>query len=499
MNKKYFCFLFLLLFTGVAIGQSDATWRVGWFNWAPYQELANPGEWQEGVDGLDIELIQVLGQKVGAKTRFYQWPWHDQIEKIKKGEQDVGLGATKTPEREAFAFFSKPYRYEQISLFVRVHNENAPTGFKSTEGFIAFLKASPFRLGVIQGMAYPNTALNAFLSDPKNVDRIVWAHKDSDQLINLKEGKIDGLLTDRLSASMALWETGRGRFVEEVSWDFKTPIHLMFSKKAVSSDTLKAVNQTIDELLDEGALKKIIAHHLFLAPLNESLHQSWFIALDLIGVLAFAISGALIAWRLSPSLWVFTLLVVAPALGSPLLRDVILGRPRLTLYTQPLLIYSCACVLGFAWLLNRMSFFQLLKSQLLKRSKHQYTFVIQVFDAVGLGVFTVTSVLICAAQSWSPLWFSGALVAMIASSGLIYLREHLWKAGYPVRDQFFMENAALWSVLFALTLGMNNEGIVSGLFFNAILLTLLGAIVTRILAIYFGWKGLHAVIPSLRK
>ena len=491
MQKKYILFLVLSLLTGIAAAQAESSWRIGWFDWAPYQELANPDEWQEGVDGLDVEFVVALAQQLGIKTEFYQGPWQDQMEKIKQGAQDVALGATKTKEREAFALFSKPYRYEQISLFVGAHEENVPNNFTNTESFVTFLKTSTFRLGVMAGMAYADHALMAFIQDPKNANRILWAQTDQEHLVNLKEGKINGFLTDRLSARMALWQTGQGRFVEEMSWDFKIPIHLMFSKKTMTPEMLKKVNQGLEGLQDKGLLKKILTRHLFVAPLQESLSHGWFLALDWIGVLVFTLSGLLIGWRLNPSLWVFILLGAGPALGSSLLRDMILGRPRITLHSHPELIYGCVALVGLGWLLNKATVFEDVKGWLLKRSKQSYTFAIQALDGVGLGVFTITAVLVCGAQFWTPLWFMGALMAMIAGGSLVYGREYLWQGGYAIQEQFFFENAALWGVLFALFLGVNQEGIISGFFFNTILLGLLGAVVTRILAVYFGWKNLR--------
>ncbi len=261
-------------------------------------------------------MIQSIAKGVGASLSFAQVTWHDQLLKMQNGQQDVALGVTKTKDREAYAHFSKPYRYEQVSLFVHALGENSPEPFHDITQCLKFLKTSSFRLGVIQGMDYGSAALTEFLKDPKNKDRVFWAHSDQEHMENLLAKKIDGVLTDRLSASMVLWKMGQGRFVEEISAGIKIPIYLMLSKKNITPKQVKAINKAIDLLQAHGLRERITQNHLFVTPLQESLHRPWFLALELLGVVAFALSGALIALRYKQSFLPMLCVMGLPSLGA---------------------------------------------------------------------------------------------------------------------------------------------------------------------------------------
>ncbi len=231
MRKMWALILLSLLWGSVSV-QSAPIWRVGWFHWSPYQAALSAGS--ELPDGLDIEMMRQVAEKLALEVVFEETPWSVQLDRLKSGNQDVALGVTKTGEREDYAYFSKPYRQERISLFVRAMGEDVPDAFKDGAAFLHFLKNSNFRLGVVDGMVYGDSNLEAFLRDPQNAHRIVWAHTDQDHIWHLRDKTIDGILTDRLSCAMVLWGSGQGRFVSEVPLGITIPIHMMFRKQSIT-------------------------------------------------------------------------------------------------------------------------------------------------------------------------------------------------------------------------------------------------------------------------
>lgn len=101
--------------------------------------------------------------------------------------------------------------------------------------------------------------------------------------------------------------------------------------------------------------------------------------LDSIGTIAFAVSGVLVAVKGKLDLFGVYVLAIITACGGGILRDIILGEKMPIFFTEPryiIIITVTAIITSLAYsYLNRL---------------FQKAFIImQIFDAAGLGVFTV--------------------------------------------------------------------------------------------------------------
>lgn len=105
---------------------------------------------------------------------------------------------------------------------------------------------------------------------------------------------------------------------------------------------------------------------------------------ELIGVAAFAISGAITAVDRGADIFGVLFLAVTTAMGGGILRDTMLGcfPPRMfTSYSCIITATVCAAYVFFSAYLRRDSF---------NRSLKTVDSVVNVFDALGLAVFTVS-------------------------------------------------------------------------------------------------------------
>jgi uncharacterized membrane protein YeiH len=125
------------------------------------------------------------------------------------------------------------------------------------------------------------------------------------------------------------------------------------------------------------------------------------VALDLVGVFAFAISGGLVAVRKALDIFGVLVLAAITGLGGGTLRDVLIGAlPPAALQQWPYIAVSVAAgLLAFRFhpALSRMER------------------VVGVFDAAGLGVFCVTGALKALEYGMSP--FAAALMGLLTSIG----------------------------------------------------------------------------------
>lgn len=96
---------------------------LGFDSWEPYQYMDIGNK----VRGLDIDLLRMVAKRMSCNIEYSQGPWIKLLARLKAGEIDILLGASKTEKREKFAFFSDPYRSEQFTLYVRKGDTNALT------------------------------------------------------------------------------------------------------------------------------------------------------------------------------------------------------------------------------------------------------------------------------------------------------------------------------------------------------------------------------------
>ena len=115
---------------------------------------------------------------------------------------------------------------------------------------------------------------------------------------------------------------------------------------------------------------------------------SIFFIIEMIGTVAFASSGAMVAIKKELDLLGVVVLGVTTAVGGGMLRDIILGNVPPALFMNPVYVIA-----GFLTVLVLFTVVRLNQKILESRSIEMYERVMNIFDAVGLGAFTVTGVL----------------------------------------------------------------------------------------------------------
>lgn len=168
------------------------------------------------------------------------------------------------------------------------------------------------------------------------------------------------------------------------------------------------------------------------ALVGEVVSSRWFITIDLIGTVAFALSGITIARSERYSIFGAMILAWLPAMGGGLVMDLIAGRNPPGIIDQPSYMYAIiATVLAaraFLWLVDRVRgrwllYFDIVQIYLMLSRRLSPTTLLVVFDAVGLAGFTVTGVFTAVQFHCAPLELWGPAFAMMNSSLGAILRD----------------------------------------------------------------------------
>lgn len=155
---------------------------------------------------------------------------------------------------------------------------------------------------------------------------------------------------------------------------------------------------------------------------------------EIMGIVAFAISGALTGIQKRLDVFGVLVLAITTAIGGGILRDVVIGNtPPLTFRDPTFFIISSVVTVGvfftYRWL-------------------EQYKNTIQVFDAIGLGAFTATSAKLALQHNLDSL-FIVTTVAVITGIGGSIIRDVIVKEiPYVFRQEVYAITTIMGAMAF---------------------------------------------------
>ena len=246
----------------------------------------------------------------------------------------------------------------------------------------------------------------------------------------------------------------------------------------------------------------ILRHYAMPVLLAITVQRPWFNLFDIVGTIAFAISGVLLARREHYDIFCAFILASLPAVGGGVLRDLISGRSPLAVVASPIYLYAILATVLAGALAYKVTDYLGRRGvapdsvQGVKLSSNIYLF----FDAVGLSAFTVICVVVAVEQQCEPLWLWGPLLAALTGAGGGIIRDVVRAdSNNPnLKGSFYPEVALLWGFLFSLFLIWEAGRLNLTEVWLGVVTTILGALATRLLVMRFGLRSplLAAATPS---
>jgi polar amino acid transport system substrate-binding protein len=465
--------------------------KTSWQNWYPYQYLKDPLV-STSLTGLDVKLIDILAKEIYQKISYQPMRWKETIEALKTGELDFAVNGTYSKEREDYIIYSKPYRTQEDSLFI-LQSKAHSYQFKTVSEFLEYIKTSKFKLGVDKDIIYADQKINEFIKNPKNAKYIVYVADNNDSINKLIDHEIDGFFTDRMVGAAIILNTSYVKIISEHTLNVKSGIHLMFSKKTVSNETVLAFDQAIDKLKKESEYQSIISWYLYPVILLQTLNANWFKTIDILGTLFFSISGVLIARTLKASLFSAFIYAALPSVGGGLIRDVIFCQRPVDVLASSIyiiVVYSTVLV-GFfiAKLIDKIEAVEPAKQRFrfYKTFYPHLTLILIVCDALGLAAFTVTGVMGALAAKVDPLWLWGPFFSFLTGAAGTIFRDILSKSKKlaDIEGEIYSEVAVVWGLFLSIGLLNNTYNIEPEFVQNLVLFVIVGTFSTRLLVYFF--------------
>lgn len=487
----------------------DKKLSIGWVAFDPYYILIKSEGGLERLAGLDAELVRAITKAAGYKADYKFIAWGTQVQNLRDGEQHFAAAATYTAEREKFVYFSDAYRREENSFYTR-KGYGYQFSFKNgdMQGFKESIKKNKSKIAVLDGMVFASPEINKFVNNPENKKYLVPTKDVYESIDLLLRGTVDGFLDDRVLSSTAIWRTKNSDKIEEVYLGIGTPIHLMFSKKAISPSVVKEINTAIKSIKSDGTYAKVVSEYLLPVLILQTIERPWFFFLEAFAIMALVLSGLLIAYREKFNLY-GTMLLAFVSMSGGIIRDVFVNRPKLGILLTP--IYA----LGI-FALVMMGFVAVWLYQLLIQKKdtsvtsnnsawdQRHTtrirdWLIEILDAFGLAAYTVTGVIVALISQLDPLWLWGPIMAVITTTGGGILRDIIrGEKDIPsLKSDFYGEIAIIWGLTLSLALTWDSEMMSPETMFRWVIFVVAGNFITRILVKFLGFKGVPFNLKDL--
>lgn len=207
--------------------------------------------------------------------------------------------------------------------------------------------------------------------------------------------------------------------------------------------------------------------------------------LEIFGIVACAISGTIIAMERKFDIFGIICMAVVTALGGGCLRDIILGINPPVMFTDYYFVISAAGA----------SIVLIILIKILRKDfdKHRIAIeqVFNIFDAIGLGLFSAVGVVITIRHGFINNGFLCVFIGLMTACGGGVLRDMMSKAKPMIFTKHIYALASLLGALVCYIMiyfGVNE--IISGAVCTIIVITL------RMLATFFKWNLPRLVISD---
>ena len=443
-------FVLILYGSSPAFAADNGHIKGGWYPWKPYQYLEKVSGLRQ-LTGLDVELFrEVFEEELGLTLELPQIAWDRHQKNIQEGATDVAAGAFKTAERMNYAYFSEPYRKEDI-VIISSRKELAARRLLDPKAFLRDFEKSGFKAGVVAGYSYGND-VDEMMRSPQSLNRFVATDSDLENLINLKEGRVDLVLIDRLVGGTLISDNNLSTsLVIGRKPLFSGDIRAMFSRKTTTKALVDKFNLAMRKIKDDGRFNGIVRGYLFPTVLGITVGEPWFLALENIGTAAFAFSGILLANQDRFSLFGAFVLASLPAVGGGILRDLIVSRDRLGfMESSHNLIIVIALVLVSYFVMHMPGHSRF--ARITKFFRMKGPILVQLLDALGLAAFTVVGVIVAVGERCEPLLLWGPIFSALTGAGGAILRDVIRAdATHPtLKNVLYAEISLFWGFVLSL-------------------------------------------------
>jgi polar amino acid transport system substrate-binding protein len=190
-------------------------------------------------DGFDVDIAKEIASRLDRELKYVTTSWDGIIEGLRAGRYDGILGSMAiTDERLKIVDFSAPYYFSGPQLIVR-----KDSGLKSIADF-----DDSKTVALVTGTTFEQDAAVAGL-------KVKLYEDDNQTLLELINGRVDGVLTDRIVGLNAISKISGGNSLTLAGSVLRTEsMGIAFQK---DSPLTAQVDEILADMRSDGTLEKI--------------------------------------------------------------------------------------------------------------------------------------------------------------------------------------------------------------------------------------------------
>jgi polar amino acid transport system substrate-binding protein len=225
-----------VLFAGGSQEDDGTVSFAGSGGYPPFNFVTEDGE----VKGFDVDVAQEIAMRMDKEMEYKTTAWDGIIEGLRAGRYDAILGSMAiTEKREEVVDFSEPYYYSGPQLIVRKGSD-----IEGPEDL-----TSDHTIGLVTG--------TTFEKDAEKLGVEVKLYEDDNQtLMELLNGRVDGVLTDRIVGLNAISELDRGDELTLVGSVLRTE-RMAVAVQQGDDDLKEQIDAALAAMRADGTLKSI--------------------------------------------------------------------------------------------------------------------------------------------------------------------------------------------------------------------------------------------------
>jgi polar amino acid transport system substrate-binding protein len=221
---------------------------VRWYDDAPYSMRGANGE----VQGLNADFVREALARINCQPKFLEMPWARALLELSAGRLDILPGALRRPDRESFAYFSRPVNRSPNVLFM---TQAASTTFSINK--LPDILGTRFRLGAQIGVVY-GPDFETLNKDPGFTPQLSQLTSRRSGWKMMEAGRIDGMIADEASGLAELQELGLSNLIRKTRVIVASePAMIALSKQSNTKEFAEAFDHALGAMMVDGKYKQI--------------------------------------------------------------------------------------------------------------------------------------------------------------------------------------------------------------------------------------------------
>lgn len=223
----------LVLISMQAYAACPSPLRMAYNNdWLPYVQLVD-----DTVTGTDIELIRTLAAQLGSSLQLIKMSEQRALQQLQQGELDLIFAASYTEERAAYAYFSLPYRQENITAVL--HQDLLTQQPELTSKADFYQLAAKQWSGAVNTAGYYGEDFEQFKQN-KGQSRLFHVAEEFRRLQMVAQGRAQFSIVDHKVALFHIHQHKELSSLRVLPFLLhQSSIHLMLSKKTISQSCVQ--------------------------------------------------------------------------------------------------------------------------------------------------------------------------------------------------------------------------------------------------------------------